>query len=383
MFTNVSRPSLCWGFDRRAVTATTTVTSTDRGYTIDCTSGTYDVALDAAATLGAGFPFVVYNSGSGTITVNPNASETLRTPSGTVTTIALTQGQGLFVLCDGANFEVVGAVGLYGGSTISGLTADRVVFAASATTISTPVTIKASNLIDWATPVAVTGGTTITSSGVGKVHLCTGTSADYTVTLPDSGMTAGDLIAFQMGDTTTLTKRITLDATSGNLIDGVQTRVMWSNEVAIIKWDGTNWCKVGGKSVAMSAAISRSSAQTIVTTTFVKIQLNTQDYNNGMTTDVATNYRITLPRPGLYTCRAYSNWDLASVTEATILVYKNGSYIALNNDNSTASVYRNVFVVDLPVLAAGDYIEAYVSHVTGADRNIGLGKLSVTEMAPW
>lgn len=260
-------------------------------------------------------------------------------------------------------------------------TPDGTKFLADDGTLKTPA--GGGGDIDWANPVSITGAATITSSGVGKVHLCTGTSADYAVNLPDSGMTAGDLIAFQMGTTSTLTKRVTLDATSGNLIDGVQTRVMWAYEVAILKWDGTNWCKVGGKSVAMSAAISRSGAQTIVTTTFVKIQLNTQDYNNGMTTDVATNYRITVPRPGLYTCRAYSNWDLASVTEATILVYKNGSYTALNSDNSTASVYRNIFVTDLPVLAAGDYIEAYVSHVTGADRNIGLGKLSVTEMAPW
>jgi hypothetical protein len=151
---------MCWGFARRAVTATTTVTGADRGYTIDCTSGTYDVAITAAATLGSGFPFGVYNSGSGTATVNPNASETLRTPSGTVATIALTQGQGLLILCDGTNFEVIAAVGLYGGSTISGLTTGRIVDAASSTTIETAAAITTDQSL------AVTGGVTLSASGL-------------------------------------------------------------------------------------------------------------------------------------------------------------------------------------------------------------------------
>ena len=125
-----------WGFARRAVSATTAITAPDRGYTIDCTSGTYDVALTAAATLGSGFCFGVYNSGSGTVTINPNASETIRTPSGAATTLALTQGQGVLVMCDGAAFDVVSAVGVGASSPISGLTTGRIVDAASSTTRS-------------------------------------------------------------------------------------------------------------------------------------------------------------------------------------------------------------------------------------------------------
>lgn len=100
-----------WGFARRAVTATTTIVAADRGYTVDCTSGTYDVALTAAATLGAGFSFGVYNSGSGTITINPNGAETIRSPAGSAATHALSQGQGVLVLCDGTGFEVVASAG--------------------------------------------------------------------------------------------------------------------------------------------------------------------------------------------------------------------------------------------------------------------------------
>ncbi len=101
-----------WGWQRRAVTATTTVVAADRGYTIDCTSGTYDVALDPAATLGAGFPFGVYNSGAGTITINPSGAETIRSPAGSAATLALSQGQGVLVMCDGTGFDVVAGIGL-------------------------------------------------------------------------------------------------------------------------------------------------------------------------------------------------------------------------------------------------------------------------------
>lgn len=96
-----------WGWQRRAVTATTTVVAADRGYTIDATSGTYDIALDAAATLGAGFCFGVYNSGAGTVTINPSGAETIRSPAGSAATLALSQGQGVLVMCDGTGFDVV------------------------------------------------------------------------------------------------------------------------------------------------------------------------------------------------------------------------------------------------------------------------------------
>ncbi len=120
MFTNTSRPFVGWGLSRRAVTATTTVTGTDRGYTIDATSGTYDIALTAAATLGSGFPFGIYNSGSGTITINPNGAETILTPDGAAATIDLTQGQGLLIMCTGTGFEASAAIGIYSGSTSTG-----------------------------------------------------------------------------------------------------------------------------------------------------------------------------------------------------------------------------------------------------------------------
>lgn len=97
---------------RVAKTGTYTVVAADNGLIVDATSGTWSLDLTAAATLGAGFKVAVYNSGSGTITIDPAGTETIRSPSGTATTLALVQGQGVTLLCDGSNWLAVLGIGL-------------------------------------------------------------------------------------------------------------------------------------------------------------------------------------------------------------------------------------------------------------------------------
>jgi hypothetical protein len=65
-------------------TATYAVVAADDGKLIDCTSGTFDVDLLAAATAGAGFAIAVKNSGTGIITVDPDSSELIDGISGLV-----------------------------------------------------------------------------------------------------------------------------------------------------------------------------------------------------------------------------------------------------------------------------------------------------------
>ncbi len=159
-----------WGWQRRAVTATTTVVAADRGYTIDATSGTYDIVLTAAATLGDGFCFGVYNSGSGTVTINPDGAETIRSPAGSSATLALSQGQGVLVMCDGTGFDVVASAGLAptAGSVISGLTAGRIVTAASATAVETPAAISTTQNIVTSGTVS---GSNLSGTNTGDVTL--------------------------------------------------------------------------------------------------------------------------------------------------------------------------------------------------------------------
>jgi len=82
-------------------TAAYTVVSGDLGEIINCTANTFTVSLTAAATLGSGFNCWVWNTGTGVITIDPNGAETIDGRS----TLILRQGEGLQIVCNGANWE--------------------------------------------------------------------------------------------------------------------------------------------------------------------------------------------------------------------------------------------------------------------------------------
>jgi hypothetical protein len=91
--------------ETRAVSKTSgyTVVDDDFGKLFKCTN-TFSLALTAAATLADGFFFSVRNTGSGTITIDPNGSEQIDG----ATTIALAANEGCDIWCDGAAFYTVG-----------------------------------------------------------------------------------------------------------------------------------------------------------------------------------------------------------------------------------------------------------------------------------
>lgn len=87
-----------------AKTSAYTVVAADRGKLIAATTGTWSLTLTAAATLGDGFTFAVRNSGSGTITIDPNSSEQIDAAA----TKVLAPGDTVMVYCDGTQFATVG-----------------------------------------------------------------------------------------------------------------------------------------------------------------------------------------------------------------------------------------------------------------------------------
>ncbi len=85
---------------RSARTSNTILAAADSQSLIDITSGTFSQTFTAAATLGSGWFCYIRNSGTGVITLDPNASETI---DGT-TTFTLQPGNRILVQCDGSNF---------------------------------------------------------------------------------------------------------------------------------------------------------------------------------------------------------------------------------------------------------------------------------------
>lgn len=84
-------------------TAAYTVVTSDNGTIINCTSGTFTVTLTSATTLGAGFNCWIWNASNtatDAITVQP--------ASGTIdglSTLVLRRGDGVQIVCDGANWQ--------------------------------------------------------------------------------------------------------------------------------------------------------------------------------------------------------------------------------------------------------------------------------------
>lgn len=88
---------------RRTVTTNDTVELTDNGGLIDCTTGTFTLTLPAAATAGNGFNVRVLNSGSGTITVDGDGSETINGAANKT----LAQYQCVHVFCNGTGWVIL------------------------------------------------------------------------------------------------------------------------------------------------------------------------------------------------------------------------------------------------------------------------------------
>ena len=93
---------------RSARTSNTMLTAADKGKLIDITSGTFSQTFDAVATLGDGWWCYLRNSGTGDVTLDPNAAETIDG----VATKALDPGQTIIVQCDGAALRTVAIEGV-------------------------------------------------------------------------------------------------------------------------------------------------------------------------------------------------------------------------------------------------------------------------------
>lgn len=87
--------------------------------------------------------------------------------------------------------------------------------------------------------VSVTGAIGLGSTAFGKLHLCSGTSTDYTVDLPTAVGNTGKTIGFK--GVPALTKVVTIDGLLGETIDGELTRQIGAYGILVVCSDGANW----------------------------------------------------------------------------------------------------------------------------------------------
>jgi hypothetical protein len=91
------------GFNQAYTARTTTYTAANTDYFIDCTSGTFTVNLFTAVG-NTGRILIIKNSGTGTITVDPNGSQTI---DGATTYSLATQYATVQIVSDGTNWKII------------------------------------------------------------------------------------------------------------------------------------------------------------------------------------------------------------------------------------------------------------------------------------
>jgi len=250
-------------------------------------------------------------------------------------------------------------------------------------TLSSGVPAWASRDIDWANPVSVTTTATL---AISKHHVCSGTSADYTVTLPAVSGNAGKLLSVEMAGA--LTKLVTLDGNASETIDGATSRVMWARESAILLCDGTQWTKVAGKSIPMACTIRANSAQAVAASTNTAVPL--ANFVAGLQTmHDTTNNRITILRSGNYLIGASSALD--SMTAGKVMMVG----FALNMTSSFSTPFCKTSYTDtvpyeavssVQPMTAGGYIVLMQYHADTVSRNTRTtfpSTLIVTEQPVW
>lgn len=95
-------------------------------------------------------------------------------------------------------------------------------------------------------------------------------------------------------------------------------------------------------------------------TTFTKIKLDSTGYNQGLTFDGATNYRITMPTAGKYHIDACAQTQAVTGVFWTTAIYKNGTLMKQGQivyTNTSTALWNSISFDE--EFAAGDYIELW------------------------
>ena len=218
--------------------------------------------------------------------------------------------------------------------------------------------------------VSVTGNVTLTSTAFGKIHVCTGTTADYTITLPAASGNTGKIITFQMSNA--LTKLVTLDGNASETIDGSLTRIMWANEAATLYCNGTGWTKIAGKSVPMNVLLYKTGGnQSVGSGVATKLTLETLGANTAPAAMYDTSLsRIKIVRPGLYNITHSGRiTNISTSTNSETLGYKNGSEYAITSRYMTTGDWGSCQFSMLVSAVVNDYFETYVRQYSGGNQN--------------
>jgi hypothetical protein len=193
------------------------------------------------------------------------------------------------------------------------------------------------NFLSQLTTTSVTGTSSLTTFGV--MHVCTGVFFDYTVTLPTAVGNTGKIIGVQVDPG--MTKLLTVAGASGQLIEGLNTRVFWKGESVVLMSNGTGWVRIGGHDRQFYGSSATSGAINVNGNTNTTLPFYT--FTTCMTDYVANTTGVTPPR-------ACTGFLIARTTVETKAATSTGLSLSISNTGGsfqgTAAPY--------PTASAGD-----------------------------
>jgi hypothetical protein len=241
---------------------------------------------------------------------------------------------------------------------------------------------QALSVVDFATmlpTISVTGATTATPGGL---HLCSGTTADYTLTLPSASSYKGRLIGVLMDSG--LTKLVT--------VNGVP---LWSGEGGFMYSDGANWIWLHKLRKPMQATMYLSANQgSIATGSLTAILLDTANLDNSGLMADATNKRVNILRTSNYFCSGVVRWSNLTTTAPRLVTAIQNSAASISVAAEGYGVSGSFTGTPVPVtipLTAGDWLKLFGFQNSGVDQavfgsaNFGQGQcfMSVLEQPTW
>lgn len=117
-----------------------------------------------------------------------------------------------------------------------------------------------------------------------------------------------------------------------------------------------------------------TTAQAITTGTATKVQFNAESFDPDGNFDSTTNHRFTAPVAGYYSVVAKVYLEgLAADRLFSINLRKNGADYSQIHMNSSISSDLSQTNADILQLAVNDFLEVFVTHNHGSDRNVALG----------
>lgn len=213
--------------------------------------------------------------------------------------------------------------------------------------------------------ILITGATTLTSTAFGKMHVCYGTTSDYTISLPAASGNAGKIIGIRSSQG--LTKVVSIYGSGSETIDGKLYEIITSSCSLVFLCDGTAWSVVIKKVKPVFFSAYQSTAQTIPNSTiFTKINLNAEASDTHSYFDTSTS-RFNPKVSGRYIVTGgvvYQPHTSAEAGKILVLsLYKNGTRFAnfavSAFTSSTSSGATGSCIVDLD--GNLDYIELFTA----------------------